>query len=134
MVCIYCGSETSVTNSRPQKRSNTIWRRRLCTGCLALFTTIEQSDLERSLVVNCPNGLEPFIRDKLFISVYDSLKHKKTALSDATALTSTIVNSLLRHVKDGAVHKNNIITVSLDVLKRFDKTAAVYYAAYHPLS
>lgn len=134
MVCIYCGKNTKVTNSRPQLRSNTIWRRRHCSACRAVFTTVEQSDLEKSLAVQSPDGLAPFLRDKLFISVYESLKHKKTALSDATALTDTITSRLLKHVNNGTIQKTAITSVAVEVLSRFDKTAATYFTAYHPVT
>lgn len=133
MKCIYCNSETKVTNSRPQLKLNRIWRRRNCSECRAVFTTVELGDLEKSLVVNGPTGLEPFLRDKLFISIYDSLKHKKTALNDATALTDTITGQLLKLVNNGTIQKADILSVVTLILKRFDKTAATYYVAYHPV-
>ena len=76
--------------------------------------------------------LEPFVRDKLFGSVYDSLKHRNTALSDATALTDTIVGKVIKHVNNGNIQRDTLTSVGYDVLKRFDKTAAIFYAAYHP--
>lgn len=134
MVCIYCVCETQVYNSRPQKRSNTVWRRRRCIACQAQFTTVEQYDLQRSVIVHGTIGLKPFIRDKMFISIYDSLKHRKTALSDATALTDTVMAQLLSQVRGGVLERDVIASVCATVLKRFDKTAATYFVAYHPIT
>src|SRR5690349_12838458 len=99
MVCHYCGSETNVTNSRHQKRSNRVWRRRHCQGCGTIFTTEESIDYQASVSFKTPSGaLAPFQRDILFVAVLDSLRHRKTATSDATALTDTI----LKHLPDCA--------------------------------
>ncbi len=75
--------------------------------------------------------LRPFSRDKLFISVYDSCQHRKTALSDAEGLTETVIRKLAAHVKDGTVDKSDITGVAQVALNRFDKAASVYYEARH---
>lgn len=68
------------------------------------------------------------------MSVYDSLKHRKTALDDATALTDTIISKLYAHVDTGHIESRQIIQSASLVLKRYDKAAATYYEAYHPLN
>ena len=132
MVCIYCAHETRVINSRPQKRVNRIWRRRTCLACGTTFTSVEGVDLAGTITVKHPKSLQPFQRDKLLLSVYDSLKHRKTALDDATGLTDTIISKLLPDMQQAVVQRNSIISVTASVLKRFDKVAATYYTAYHP--
>ena len=132
MVCIYCQHETGVINSRHQKKLNQVWRRRQCQSCKSVFTTLEAASLLTSLSVEYKNSYKPFLRDKLFMSVYDSLKHRKTALNDATALTDTIISKLYAHVDTGRLQSRQIINVAHNVLKRFDKAAAIYYEAYHP--
>ncbi len=134
MVCIYCGADTGVTNSRPQKRQNNIWRRRQCSDCGAVFTTSESPDLLKSLVVNRGKSLQPFSRDKLFLSINDSLKHRKTATSDATALTDTVIGRVYPLISSGSLNAQDIAKTAAQVLKRFDKAAATYYQAYHPIS
>ncbi|HSX23639.1 MAG TPA: hypothetical protein VLE74_00900 [Candidatus Saccharimonadales bacterium] len=75
--------------------------------------------------------LEPFSRDKLFLSIHDSLKHRKTAQSDATGLTDTIISRLYPHITDGSVDAQGITAKAANVLKRFDKAASVHYLAFH---
>lgn len=133
MVCIYCGSETSVINSRPQKRQNHIWRRRQCSSCAAVFTTSEVPDFLKSLSVVRGSNLQPFSRDKLFLSVHDSLKHRKTALGDATGLTDTIISRLYPVISSGCVRNSDITSATSLVLEAFDKASATHYQAYHPL-
>jgi len=76
--------------------------------------------------------LDHFSRDKLFISVYDSLRHRKSALSDAEALTVTIITKLRDILQDGILTKAQLVAISHETLERFDKTAATVYRAYHP--
>lgn len=132
MVCIYCSGQTQVINSRHQKRLNSVWRRRKCTNCEAIFSTIEQADAARALRVSSHNGLEPFSREKLLISLYDSLRHRKTAIEDATALIGTIESLILPHVSSAAINRDTIIEITAGVLKRFDRVAATHYEAFHP--
>ena len=133
MVCVYCSHETRVGNSRHQKRLNRVWRRRTCIKCGTTFTTSEAVDLSGSITVKHDKRLEPFQRDKLLLSVYESLKHRKTALSDATSLTDTIISGLYPLMHSAMIENDQISQVVFAVLERFDKPAAVYYAAFHPI-
>lgn len=132
MNCMYCDGDTQVVNSRPRKRSNTVWRRRQCLNCHTVFTSIEEVDMKGSVIVRKPGKpLEPFSRDKLLLSVYDSLRHRKTAVADAEGLTMTIISRLRLHIHDATVTRHDIVKVSTTVLKRFDKVAYTHYRAFH---
>lgn len=131
MVCIYCGGKTSVTNSRPQKRLGQVWRRRQCQSCGAAFTTNEAVDHATSLVVRSGASVAPLTRDKLFVSLYRALGHRKSAVEDATALTATILSKLRLVAANATLTPENIAETALGILKRFDEAAAVQYAAYH---
>lgn len=134
MVCIYCGGETQVVNSRHQKRSNQVWRRRQCQTCQGIFTSYEAADLTGSLLFRATLGhVEPFQRDYLFLSVHQAVGHRKTAAEDARALTDTIVGRLRGHIQDAGIERTQLVSVTTEVLKRFDRAAASAYAAYHPL-
>jgi transcriptional repressor NrdR len=133
MVCIYCGFPTSVVNSRPQQQSNHIWRRRKCDACAAIFTTREAPELSGAYTVRGLSGkLEPFSRNRLFIDIYDSCKHRASSLDDAEALTQTIIDQLTN--SDGVIGRNAIVETSVKVLERFDPTASLVYLAYHPIT
>jgi transcriptional repressor NrdR len=132
MVCIYCGSDTQVANSRLQKKVNQVWRRRRCLTCQAVFTTNETVDATQALRIYRNGQYEPFLRDTLLLSLYDSLRHRKSAVSDATALTATIIAKLYPMVRDATLERNQIADVTSEVLNRFDKVAATHYRAFHP--
>lgn len=132
MVCIYCGQKTQVINSRTQHRSNQVWRRRKCLSCKSVFTTEEKADYSSHWLIKTQNnGLLPFSRDKLLVSLYESLKHRKTALKDASALADTIIKKLAGNMRDGVVEMKTIEQHALVALNRFDKAAAVHYQAFH---
>lgn len=132
MVCVYCGHETAVTNSRPQKRLNQVWRRRRCSECRAIVTTIESVDYSAAWMVKRPTGqLQPFSRDKLFVSLYNSLQHRKSATSDATALTATVIRSLALVQARSTLEPAMIRSAASVALHRFDIAAATHYDAFH---
>lgn len=149
MVCIYCQTKLRVYNSRPQLTRNQTWRRRACEACGAVFTSIESIDLSQSLIVSKPadNGrhasggilenhetLHPFERDKLYISLYESLRHRNTAASDARGLCDTVTVHIIASARDGHVTARTIVRHALNTLQRFDTAAATHYAAFHPAS
>jgi transcriptional regulator NrdR family protein len=136
MVCIFCGnSSTSVTNSRPQKQLNQVWRRRFCPKCQAVFTTHEKIDLSGTIAVrNNAGELTHFSRDALLVSVYESCKHRPHALEDAAALVQTIIAALQSAATNGVLEKSRIAFVAHTTLSRFDRAAANVYAAYHKLT
>lgn len=131
MNCVYCGHDTRVTNSRPQKRINGIWRRRLCSTCDAIFSTSEAVDYSKSFKFKRSSDLEPFSRDCLYISLYESLRHRKTAIDDASALTDTILQTIAARLTTAVVDRTSVITVATQILDRFDPAAATHYRAYH---
>lgn len=134
MKCLYCGGETRVANSRRQRKPNTVWRRRRCLACHTVFTSIEEADLAASVVVKKhASHVEPFCRDKLLLSVYDSLRHRKTAIADAESLSRTVIARLLPNIKRAEIKAATLRDVTYSVLKRFDGAAATYYRAYHPV-
>jgi transcriptional regulator NrdR family protein len=132
MVCIHCGAETHIVNSRWQKRANQVWRRRRCLGCEAVFTTEETANYGAAWRVEAKNGsLEAFQRDKLFLSLYMACGHRKTALNDATGLADTVVAKIPAAVRTGVIKSAQIIEITQVALNRFDKAASSYYAARH---
>ncbi len=134
MKCLYCAASTRVTNSRSGKKKSTIWRRRQCLGCGAVFTTNEFPDLEKNLALETKNGkLQSFNRDRLLLSIAKACGHRKDVPIVAPALTLTVIDKLLLLADNGKVAKAQLILTTARVLTRFDKAAGVQYEAYHPL-
>jgi transcriptional repressor NrdR len=132
MVCTYCSSETRVTNSRLQKRSNSVWRRRQCKVCGAIFSTIERVDYEKTWVVQYSDGrVSPFLRDQLLLSIYKACQHRPTSMSDAIGLTDTVIARSHRHIDNGQLAASLLAKVAYTTLRHFDQPAAVSYQAFH---
>lgn len=130
MVCEYCGSETKVINSRLKKRHNKVWRRRACTACNAVFTTTETSELGSSWIFVSNGNREPFSRERLLISLYESLKHRKNAAADSIELTETVIARLRTLVRQGEIDTLSVKEAAYVCLTRFDKTAGTLYMAF----
>lgn len=133
MKCVYCGGETQVINSRLQKRLNHVWRRRKCLACAAVFSTHEAADYAAAWRVKNQTGkLLPFSQNQLLLSLYKSLEHRESALSDAEALLDTIISGLQPQIVHGALEIGAIREMTLITLQNFDSASGVSYAAFHP--
>lgn len=131
MVCIYCSGDLRVTNSRPKKKLNQTWRRRYCEQCKSTLTTREEIRLDASLVVRYENGaIAPFSRDKLFVSLYESLKHTEGSVDAAKELSYTVSQNLIKNSLKGAtIDQKDIIIEAATVLKLFNSVAGLHYEA-----
>ena len=87
--------------------------------------------MSTSIMIDRNGALEGFDRDTLLLSIYDTLKHRETALKDAQGLTRTIIANALKTATDGVISRTNLIKEALQVLERFDTAAATMYQAYH---
>jgi len=108
-----------------------VWRRRRCLECGAVFSTEESIQLDAALRVRHQGRLEAFSRPKLFVSLYRSCEHRKTALSDAEGLTDTVIARLRPLIRGGTVNSRDVAQVAEVILNRFDKAASSYYLARH---
>jgi len=131
MVCPFCSKGTEVINSRPQKRTNGVWRRRHCYGCERIFTTVEKADLEASVRVLKRSGtLEPLSEAKLMISLYRALEHRENAPKVALELSQAVIKSVLKFATEPIVPTSALAAQVVIVLGRFDAAAAIRYKSY----
>jgi transcriptional regulator NrdR family protein len=79
------------------------------------------------------NALQAFSRDKLFLSIYESCKHRRNAIDDASAITLTVVGRLSGFSATGEILRSELISIVLGVLNNFDPTASSVYAGLYPL-
>jgi transcriptional regulator NrdR family protein len=75
--------------------------------------------------------MHPFSRDKLLISLYGSLQHRRTAIHDADGLTATVISKLTPLARNGIIRSSDIVTVTQVALNRFDSVASVHYEAFN---
>jgi transcriptional repressor NrdR len=132
MVCIYCGGDTRVINSRLQRRNNQVWRRRQCIVCQSVFTTHESVELETSLSVELDGQSVPFLPDLLLNELTQALKHRTDVYTASREVLATIVRKLLTLPQKPLYIPSDISKTTSEVLKRFDKRAYLRYLADHP--
>lgn len=132
MVCPKCGSKKlQVTNSRPVKRNNQVWRRRNCTTCQNTITTREIIDLSGVFRVRKFNSeLEPYLKSKILVSLLKSLDHMQNTSELASALTDTVEINLIGAGYADIITSRDIANTCLGVLKKFDTSAYVKYLSY----
>jgi transcriptional repressor NrdR len=133
MNCPYCNLDSKVTNSRLQKRSNSVWRRRNCTKCGAIWTTIESMKGSVTFKVKSNEDLVDFRPEILLISLYECLKHRKTPETDAQYVFETVLGNL-GQTKNTVYTTQLIAASSYKVLKNYDKLAADLYKTLHPFT
>lgn len=97
-----------------------------------MFSTEESAQYGGSWTVRDASGsVEPFSRDKLFLSLYQSCQHRPAALSDAGGLADTVIRRLAPRVKAGTLASQVIAQTAQVALNRFDRAASTHYQAFH---
>lgn len=83
------------------------------------------------LTITSDSQSKPFSRDELLLHIYDSLKHRKTAMNDATALTDTIIGRIVSKNSEAIITNAYLSDIVDDVLQNFDKVSSIHYQAYY---
>lgn len=131
MNCPYCDSDSHVTNSRHQKRTNSVWRRRQCKKCDAIWTTTERLQGSGTYKIKADKHLIDFHPEILLISLYEALKHRKTPEIDAQYVYGTVLANI-QNAKEPVFTTNQIAKECYGVLKNYDKLSADLYKTLHP--
>lgn len=134
MICINCfHRNTSVVNSRTHKKDHSVWRRRKCTNCGTVFTTLERPSLSQGMPVAVAKGKTvPFNLSRLVVSVAEAFTHAPLeGKIHALALAETVESTLASQLRE--ISKEDIEATTHQILKRFDELAALQYAAKHQL-
>lgn len=132
MVCLYCGGDTAVTNSRAVGGKYGVWRRRRCKACGAVFTTNEYIQLFSALRVVKNGSLVPFAQEKLYMSIYEALSASEQSIEQARDLQFSVITKLLKKRGGPTIKSEYIAEVTARTLKRFNRLAYLKYAANHP--
>jgi transcriptional repressor NrdR len=134
MICINSSNEsTKVINSRANKKSPVVWRRRQGVVSGVTFTTYERPSLaENKQLLQEDGSKDTFNLGKLILSIAAAFTHNpKSAQYDSLWLAQSIEDRL--SMDNAALTPKIIATTTHTVLKRFDELAAIQYAAKHHL-
>ena len=100
MICINCFHvKTKVVNSRPHTKPS-VWRRRKCNRCQAVFTTYEKPSLDDRPILQNNSQADVFNIGRLIISISRSFQHDTKAAKYASLhLAETVESKLIAITK-----------------------------------
>lgn len=131
MKCPYCGClDDKVLESRTIKDGEAIRRRRECTACARRFTTFEQIEQVRVMVVKRDGRREPFDRGKVLRSMTVACEKRPVP----TEVLERITDGIEREVFDvgGAeIESAKIGDMVMDELRKIDQVAYVRFASVY---
>lgn len=134
MICIKCSNDTRVANSRPHKKTPSVWRRRHCTTCGTTFTTTEiVSDDAFTLAVTDPtNATSAFSLPRLMLSIVRSMGHRPEPASadEAYWLAQTVAQAIQATATD-TLSTSALASITHETLTSFDPTAGQAYGIRH---
>lgn len=136
MICINCSNDTRVINSRPHKKTPSVWRRRECKACGAVFTTSEAvSDNSYSFrVKHLSEGLQAFSLPRLMLSIVAALSYRDpTSVADDSYWLAQTVAQAMQATATDIVPVEALTWQVHETLSRFDATAGIQYGARHRL-
>ena len=131
MKCLFCGfQEDRVLDSRSVRDGEAIKRRRECLNCGRRFTTYEEIEEMRILVVKKDQRREPFDRGKLLRGMLAACEKRPVSAenleSEADEIERFIYNSGQREIGSSEIGE-----MVMERLKRLDRVAFVRFASVY---
>jgi transcriptional regulator NrdR len=133
MRCPYCGAQDKdhVLDSRPVRDGAAIKRRRECDACNGRFTTFEEIEEMRLMVVKAADrGREPFSRDKLRRAIEIACKKRPVSEDQISSLVDEI-ERLLYSRQEKEVPTAEIGEMVMERLRLIDQVAYVRFASVY---
>lgn len=133
MKCPYCGAQDKdhVLDSRPVRDGASIKRRRECEACRGRFTTFEEIEELRLMVVKrSDRAREPFDRAKLRRAIEVACKKRPVGEDQITAMVDEI-ERLLYNRQDKEVESSEIGELVMERLRSLDQVAYVRFASVY---
>jgi transcriptional repressor NrdR len=133
MKCPYCGivDKDRVLDSRPVREGEAIKRRRECESCNGRFTTFEEiEDLRLMVLKGNSRGREPFDRNKIKASI--EISCRKRPVTDEQI--GHLVDDIERHLysrPDKEVTTMELGEMVMDRLRALDQVAYVRFASVY---
>ena len=129
MKCPNCGYiETKVVDSR--QTDTKIRRRRSCTECGYRFTTFETAEKPLLMVIKKDGSLEPFLRNKLIVGVFNAIKKRPVNVGQVEKIADEIenlaANQMISHISTRQIGE-----IILEHLKDIDDVAYIRFASVY---
>ena len=133
MRCPYCGTQDKdhVLDSRPVREGAAIKRRRECEHCRGRFTTFEEIEELRLMVIKgSDRGREPYRRDKLRRAIELACKKRPVADAQIEATVDDIERRLYSR-QEKEVPSSEIGEMVMDRLRSLDQVAYIRFASVY---
>ena len=131
MRCPKCaGQDDRVIDSRASREGATIRRRRECTACGHRYTTYEEIERPRLMVVKRDGRVEEFSREKLTASIQKACQKRPVTQETIVNLVEQIVDDLGNRF-DRDVPSEALGGRVMETLRDLDPVAYVRYASIY---
>jgi len=131
MKCPYCGhKDDKVLDSRSIREGEGIRRRRECIACGRRFTTYEQIEEMRLMVVKKDERREPFDRSKILKGMVTACEKRPVSVAQLEAAVDEIERALYNR-GDKEVRSAEIGDMVIEKLRRLDRVAYVRFASVY---
>lgn len=127
MKCIYCGSDTHVTDKRESPDGTR--RRRECLKCKKRFTTYEKSEHGRIVVVKKDGRREAFSREKIKTGIIKACEKRPIPIDKIDKIVDEIEDNLRK--RDKEVKTEIIGKMIMNKLKKLDDIAYIRFASVY---
>jgi len=131
MKCPFCGhQEDKVLDSRGVKDGEAIRRRRECIGCGRRYTTFEEIEELRVMVVKNDGRREPFDRTKVLRGMIVACEKRPVAMETLEAAADEIERSVY-DLGEREIESQRIGEMVVDSLRKVDQVAYVRFASVY---
>ena len=127
MKCIYCSSETKVTDKRESPEGTR--RRRECLKCKKRFTTYEKPEKKDIIIVKKDGRRERFSQEKLKNGIVKSCEKRPVSIEKINKIINEIEEKL--RAKGKEVKTDFIGKMVIQKLKKLDKIAYIRFASVY---
>jgi len=127
MKCIFCSSDTKVTDKRESPDGTR--RRRECLKCKRRFTTYERPETKAIIIVKKDGRREKFSTEKLKTGIMKACEKRPVSIEKIDRAVEDIEEKLRRKGKE--VKGDVIGKMVMNKLKKLDKVAYIRFASVY---
>jgi transcriptional repressor NrdR len=127
MKCIFCGSETRVTNKRESPDGTR--RRRECLKCKKRFTTYEKPEERDIIIVKKDGRREPFCYEKIKAGIVKACEKRPVPTDKIDGIIEDIKEKARKKGKE--IKSDWIGKMIMSKLKKLDKVAYIRFASVY---
>ena len=127
MKCIFCSSDTKVTDKRESPDGTR--RRRECLKCKRRFTTYERPEIKDIIIVKKDGRRERFSVEKLKTGIMKACEKRPVSIEKIDNIVEDIEERLRRKGKE--VKGDVIGKMVMNKLKKLDKVAYIRFASVY---